>query len=168
MGNFIRWDPKAQHEEMIEKYGYLTSKFNRTFDCYDYVDCFNYMEIHDLLKYFKNGYSKVTDHVSREIRFKRLSKLEGMFIKKKYETTKISYLRQFCDWLGVNQEAIWFVLNQHRNSKYWRQLKPNKWIKKEKSQNIRLSEKHDLKFTVNSKLSYNSISKYITIGKGFP
>ncbi len=70
--------------------------------------------------------------------------------------------------MGVNQEAIWFVLNQHRNSKYWRQLKPNKWIKKEKSQNIRLSEKHDLKFTINSKLSYNSISKYITIGKGFP
>lgn len=168
LGNFIRWDPKAQHEEMIEKYGYLTSKFNRTFDCYDYVDCFNYMEIHDLLKYFKNGYSKVTDHVSREIRFKRLSKLEGMFIKKKYETTKISYLKQFCDWLGVNQEAIWFVLNQHRNTKYWYQLKPDKWIKKEKSQNIRLSKKVDLKFTINSKLNYNSISKYITIGKGFP
>ena len=35
---------------MIKQYGYNTRKFNRTFDKYEYVDCFNYLEIHDLLK----------------------------------------------------------------------------------------------------------------------
>ena len=50
LGNYVRWDPKAQHEQMIKKYDYKTSSFHRTFDCYDFVDCFNYMDLHDLLK----------------------------------------------------------------------------------------------------------------------
>ena len=74
LGNYIRWDPKAQHELMIDKYGYLTSDFSRTFDRYDYVDCYNYMNLHDILKLYKHGYSKVTDHACREIRHNRLDK----------------------------------------------------------------------------------------------
>ena len=59
LGNYVRWDPKAQHEKMIAEYGYKTSSFNRTFDCYDYVDCFNYMGLHDLLKLYKIGRAHV-------------------------------------------------------------------------------------------------------------
>ena len=47
LGNYGRWDPKQQHEDMIQYYDYKTDKFNRTFDKYDFVDCFNYMNIHD-------------------------------------------------------------------------------------------------------------------------
>jgi len=38
LGNYVRWDPKAQHELMISKYDYRSARFARTFDCYDYVD----------------------------------------------------------------------------------------------------------------------------------
>ena len=62
LGNFVRWDPVAQHQMMIKKYGYQSSSFARTFDCYDHVDCYNYMNLHDYLKLCKHGYSKVTDH----------------------------------------------------------------------------------------------------------
>ena len=54
LGNYVRWDPKYQHEEMIRKYEYKTASFSRTFDCYDHVDCYNYMDIHDLLKFYKH------------------------------------------------------------------------------------------------------------------
>src|SRR3990167_8444499 len=64
LGNYVRWDPKAQHEQVMREYDYRTSAFNRTFDCYDHVDCFNYMNLHDQLKLFKHGFSKVTDHAS--------------------------------------------------------------------------------------------------------
>ena len=74
LSNYIRWDPKSQHEEMIEKYNFQSSSFSRTFDTYDFVDCFNYMDIHDQLKFYKHGYSKVTDHACREIRFKRIDR----------------------------------------------------------------------------------------------
>jgi N-acetyl sugar amidotransferase len=62
LGNYVRWDPKAQHEEMIKRYDYRGASFSRTFDAYDHVDCYNFMDIHDHIKYLKCGYSKVTDH----------------------------------------------------------------------------------------------------------
>ena len=65
LGNYVRWDPKAQHEKMIRKFDYKSAAFNRTFDTYDHVDCFNFMDLHDYLKLPKHGYSKVTDHASR-------------------------------------------------------------------------------------------------------
>jgi hypothetical protein len=68
LGNYVRWDPKTQHEEMVRMYDYMGASFARTFDTYDFVDCFNYMDIHDILKLYKHGYSKVTDHACREIR----------------------------------------------------------------------------------------------------
>ena len=30
LGNYVRWDPKAQHEEMIKIYQYETSSFQRS------------------------------------------------------------------------------------------------------------------------------------------
>ena len=85
LSNYIKWDPKSQHELMIKKYRYNTKKFSRTFDTYDHVDCVNYMNLHDFLKLVKHGYSKVTDHVTREIRHKRLNKYSGLNLIKKYE-----------------------------------------------------------------------------------
>ena len=32
---------------MIRRYGFRSRPFMRTFDQYDYVDCHNYMDIHD-------------------------------------------------------------------------------------------------------------------------
>ena len=69
LGNFVRWDPKAQHEVMVKTHQYKGARFARTFDTYDHVDCYNFMDFHDHLKLAKHGYSKVTDHACREIRF---------------------------------------------------------------------------------------------------
>ncbi len=172
LGNYVRWDPKAQHEIMISNYDFKTSKFNRTFDCYDYVDCFNYMDIHDLLKLYKHGYSKVTDHACREIRFGRLSREQGVSLVKRNEKTKLKYLEQFREWLGTTQTAIQFLMDQHRNPRYWDQFEPKKWKFNGHStveNEVTLNET-DIKsmFQENSSLEYNRDATYITVGKGYP
>ena len=43
------------------------------------------MNVHDYLKQCKHGYSKVTDHVCREIRHKRILREDGIKIVKYYE-----------------------------------------------------------------------------------
>ena len=55
---------------MVNTYEYKSSKLNRTFDTYDHVDDWFYMNLHDKLKEVKHGFSKVTDHACREIRHK--------------------------------------------------------------------------------------------------
>ncbi|OUU22492.1 MAG: LPS biosynthesis protein [Candidatus Endolissoclinum sp. TMED37] len=175
LGNFVRWDPKAQHELMIKNCSYKTSQFSRTFDCYDYVDCYNYMNLHDLLKLYKHGYSKVTDHATREIRHKRITKENALKLVKKYEQKPVLFLSKFCNWLGINEKSLQFILNQHRNKKYWIQKTPNSWVfngwsnlnRNSKSLN---DSKNELEksFEINDSIDNQKTSNYITIGKGYP
>jgi len=169
LGNYVRWDPKAQHEQMISDYEYKTAVFNRTFDCYDYVDCFNYMDVHDLLKLYKSGYSKVTDHASREVRYRRLTREQGLALIQRHEQAPLKYIEQFCEWLGVTERGLQFIMDQHRNPRYWTQTEPGKWIFNGWSmqQSSKISEAPNL-FQVNDKLEYNRDAKYIIVGKGWP
>jgi N-acetyl sugar amidotransferase len=172
LGNYVRWDPKAQHEKMIEEFGYQTSIFNRTFDCYDYVDCFNYMNLHDNLKLFKHGYSKVTDHASREIRFGRIDRNQGVELVKKYENKPPLFFDKFSNWLGMNPEALLFILNQHRNKDYWTQTDFMKWEFNGWSTKIPADKSfgenfENLKFIVNNDFN-KDVDAYINVGKGWP
>ncbi len=172
LGNFIRWDPKAQHEKMISLFNYKTTKFNRTFDCYDHVDCYNYMDIHDLLKLYKNGYSKVTDHACREIRFNRISKSEGLFLVQKFENAKLKYLDLFCNWLGIEQSSLNFILNECRNEKFWIRKDYNEWEFNGLSLNQKKYKKsstfHESFISTKNNKIKEPKNKYITIGKGWP
>ena len=127
LGNYIRWDPVMQHKKMIKEFNYKSCSFDRTFDCYDYVDCFNYMNLHDILKLYKLGYSKVTDHASREIRYNRISRNQGINLVRKYELNPPKYINLFCNWLGVNEKSLDFVLNRNRNNQFWEEKENNKW-----------------------------------------
>lgn len=175
LGNYVRWDPKAQHEQMIREHGYRTSAFSRTFDCYDYVDCFNYMNLHDHLKLCKHGFSKVTDHASREIRHGRLTREEGLALVRHYEKVPAEYTQLFHDWLGVTPSSMQFLVDQQRNPKFWRESSPGQWefngwsaqqeVRANSSTNEELG---NIDFIPNDVMESGGISGYITIGKGYP
>ncbi len=176
LGNYVRWDPKSQHEEMIKKYGYLSSKFSRTFDCYDHVDCFNFMDLHDELKLYKNGYSKVTDHATREIRHGRLTREEGLYLVEKYENQNSKFHKLFNAWLGIDDLGLKFLLDQYKNPKYFKELMPGKfnfegWSSLNKKKELQQVQESKLDYIVNSDLLRNKKPdeiKYIIIGKGYP
>ena len=129
LGNFIRWDPKFQHEKMIKDFNYKSYYFSRTFDTYDFVDCFNYMNLHDLIKHYKHGYTKVHDHASKEIRFGRISKGQAIKLVERAENSKPKYLNLFCDWLGIDYGSLNFILNEHRNYLFWNKKNNNHFFK---------------------------------------
>jgi N-acetyl sugar amidotransferase len=167
LSNFVRWDPKAQHEKMIQEYGYKSAKFSRTFDCYDYVDCFNYMDVHDLLKSYKHGYSKVTDHACREIRYGRITREEGISLVQTYEVKPLKYLSQFCDWIGADERSMHFMLDLHRNPKFWKKDEMSQWKFNGLSSHLKKSETTGPEiFQANCTLESKKGAKYITIGKG--
>ncbi len=174
LGNYVRWDPKAQHEQMMREYGYKTAAFNRTFDCYDYVDCFNYMNLHDQLKLYKHGFSKVTDHASREIRHGRLTRDEGLALVRAHELATFEYQNQFCEWLGVTPDSLQFLMNRYRNPTFWKQTEPGKWefngwsrMQGGNDQEIVIHPSEQKMFEASSCIEYDREAKYITIGKGF-
>lgn len=171
LGNYVRWDPKAQHEQMMSGFGYETADFSRTFDCYDHVDCFNYMDVHDLLKLYKHGYSKVTDHASREIRFGRMSRDEGLALVRAHEQQAPRYLNLLAQWLGATPRALQFMFDQHRNLAFWHQMQPgawtfNGWSTRQSPSTPGLTLPR--LFSANSTLERGRDAAYITIGKGWP
>lgn len=173
LGNYVRWDPKAQHEKMMATHGYRTANFSRTFDCYDHTDCYNFMDLHDQIKLYKHGFSKITDHATREIRHGRLTREQGLNLVKQYEQVPVQHSIKFCDWLGIDPRGLDFILNQHRNKKYWEETSPGKWkfhgvssLVQPQEALMELSE--NAKFTSTDLLQLDKQDKYIIVGKGHP
>ena len=77
LGNYVRWDPKAQHEQMILSHAYSTASFLEhliLMTMWIAIIIWIYMTEK---KFSKHGYSKVTDHACREIRHGRITREEG-------------------------------------------------------------------------------------------
>jgi N-acetyl sugar amidotransferase len=175
LGNYVRWDPKSQHEQMIRDYGYQTTSFTRTFDCYDHVDCFNFMDLHDLLKLYKHGYSKVTDHACREIRHGRLAREEAIALVRQYEQQPARFSELLYKWLGITPLSMQFLMDVHRNQKFWKEIRPNEWEFNGNSADLSSSVGINCTeilgrchFKATESTSDMDYSRYITIGKGHP
>ncbi|MDB9992260.1 N-acetyl sugar amidotransferase [Amylibacter sp.] len=170
LGNYIRWDPAFQHNEMTKLYGYEGTKFMRTFDTFDHGDCYNFMNLHDHIKFLKTGFSKVTDHATREIRHGRISKLEAIKLVRFYEVQPYQFNQLFTKWLGLEENSFNFILNKLTNKKYWTEKEPGKYfLKKELSEISEMpSFKNNNYFLSNSTINRNKEHKYITVGKGYP
>lgn len=178
LNNYIRWDSKAQHEKMLSSYGYEAQPQTRTFDTYNDIDCFNYSDVHDYIKYVKHGYGKATDHACREIRLKRLTREEGIQFVKKHQYSKPIHLPKFLEWLGITENSFHFLIDQHRHPDLWARNDDWRWTLKNKDledtdvdqsqlegHRLKKIEKCDFIITPSKRPEYQD-DTYILIGKG--
>lgn len=170
LGNYVRWDPRAQHEAMIASHGYRSARFARTFDTYEHVDCFNYMGLHDVLKLYKHGYSRVTDHASREIRHGRLTRDQGLDLVRRHELQAAGHVDHFCEWLGIDRRGLDFLMDHHRNPRWWQQTAPGRWDFRGWStlSGATRQASFDPGFIANDRLERDRDDRYILIGRGYP
>ena len=110
LGNYMRWDPLAQHQQMVELYNYQSAEQNRTFDVFDHVDDWHYADTHDWIKFEKHGYGKATDHACREIRHGRISRQIGKKLSDDYGKQKPKNMKLLLEWLGLNEQSLKYLL----------------------------------------------------------
>ena len=175
LGNYLRWDPKAQHEQMIAQYGYGTARYARSFESYDHVDCWNYMDLHDRLKLHKHGYGKVSDHASREIRHGRLTRAQGLALVRQHELQPVQHSPKFCDWLGLDASGLQFLMDQARSPRHWQSERPGEYRFKGPSTDLAASPQWTsgdigpgAHFIAGDVLAHEGIEGYVTMGKGHP
>ena len=176
LNNYIRWDSKTQHEQMIKLYNYETDEQERTFDCYNDIDCYHYSGLHDFIKYVKWGYGKVTDHASREIRLKRMTRNEGIELVKRYSLEKPKDMELFCKWIGMNEKEFMGKINNFRSESIW-EKKKNDWKLKDNIinhmndsgvENLALNKIEDCVFNSKSKRTdQKEINDYTLLGRGW-
>ncbi len=126
LNNYIRWDAKTQHEQMIDAYGYETAPQQRTFNSYEDVECFHLAGTHDYIKFLKYGYGKVSDHASRDIRLKRLTREEGIERVRQYEQIVPKDLEVFLKWAGISEREFYEAVDPFRDPRIW-EKKNAKW-----------------------------------------
>jgi N-acetyl sugar amidotransferase len=178
LNNYIRWDSRAQHEQMIELYGYETAGQNSTFDNYNNIDCWNYSDIHDYIKHIKYGYGKITDHVCREIRHRRLSREKGLDLIERNANKNPINLQLFLNWIGITKNSFHYIVDQHRNPKIWTRNDSWIWERKfdikrlahtdvEKKIPLNLLQNEFINFKLTPKrVSSDDEERYILIGRG--
>ena len=177
LNNYIRWDSRAQHEEMIRQFGYETMPQTGTFDAYNDVDCWNYSDLHDYIKYLKHGYGKVTDHACREIRLRRMTREESINRVLAYGGRSPRSLDKFLNWIGMTESAFSYIIDQHRNPLYWRRNRDWEWepafdllynIKRagNPAQALATDGPHQSYILTPPRRSPDSVNSYILVGKG--
>ena len=160
LGNYVRWDPLAQHIQMVKQAGYRSSSLLRTFDVYDHVDDWHYMGLHDRIKQDKYGYGKVLDHACREIRHGRLTRKQGEHLVHFYQQKPTEFESLFLDWLGLSPSGLEFLVAYH--SKNSLQLHEQQ---QDEPNDVDLEA---LGFTPIDSVKSGQGFKHIVIGKGYP
>jgi N-acetyl sugar amidotransferase len=177
LNNYIRWDSRAQHEQMIREYDYETAHQTRTFDSYNDVDCWNYSDVHDYIKFLKHGYGKVVDHACREVRLKRMTRQQGVELVREYTNQQPRNLELFLDWLGISKNAFHYIVDQHRNPNIWCRNDDWEWeivsdctASQSKSNDVagqsEINESHEPFTLTETHQSSDCRDEYILIGKG--
>jgi len=128
LSNYIRWDSKAQHEAMLARYGYETGPQQRTFDTYNDVDSVHYSGVHDWIKFRKWGYGKATDHASREIRLRRLTRDAGISYARKYAEVEPVDLPHLLQFAGLSREEFDGLVDANRDPRAWKRDASGRWV----------------------------------------
>lgn len=176
LNNYIRWDSKAQHEAMIQIYGYETAMQARTFDTYNDVDCFHYSGLHDEIKYRKWGFGKATDHACRELRLKRLTRQDAVRLATHYESKNAPDAERFLQWLGIDAQQLWGNVDRFRDPRAWRRGASGEWERSDSMINedfasngdrVALRKLEPWTFQLTARVGDTSEKEYVLIGRGW-
>lgn len=127
LGNYVFWDSQRQIEEVIEKFGYETHMQERTYNTYESIHCMNNAGVHDYIKYLKFGYSKVNDHVARDIRLKRIDKTSGLDLIRQHLDVKPEALDTFLEWVELTEEEFLACIDPFRDPRAWKKDDTGAW-----------------------------------------
>ena len=121
LSNYIKWDNFEQNKSVYQKYKFNIFNHSRTYDPYQNIDCYLYMTLHDVIKYNKCGYSKVLDHLTRDIRHKRINRIDAQKINNSISKNNFSeeILDNFCSWIDIDKSSFLSFLENYAYSPFY-------------------------------------------------
>ena len=84
----------------------------------------------------------------------------------------MKFSQLFCNWLGIKEKSLNYLLNRFRNPNYWERTDALKYKENLLSSKIKINkEKSKIKNKVNfintNTINLNTIPNYIIFGKGY-
>lgn len=134
LSNFLPWDQYIQNSEALN-YGFTPELQKNTFDNLENAGSSVYYQMHDLLRLKRIGLPKISEHLSRETRFGRLTREDNLRIRLRIERY-LSYQIEtfFLDFLGTTKSGLdWFIKNNLSRYKHLIRSQPECSIVEEMS-----------------------------------
>jgi N-acetyl sugar amidotransferase len=130
IGNFFKWDPIAQTDEMVEKYHWKPAEkeFQRTYRRISNLDDRYENGIHDLLKFIKFGYGRASDHASKDIRGGLMTRAQGIEMVKKYDHVVSDDLNYWLNYVDMSEVEFWKTADSFRDTRVW-WIENGEWCK---------------------------------------
>ena len=177
LGNYIFWDSQRQIEHVIDKFGYETAPQERTFNNYESIYCWNNAGVHDYIKFLKYGYGKVTDHASRDIRLKRITREQGIKLVEKYQYKEPESLGKFLEWINLSKEEFMAAIKPFRDKSAWKETRNGDFVLRDSIINhldddgidavrLKVDDPRQYKLT-ELKEEHNMEDEYILLGRAF-
>ena len=87
--------------------------------------------VNQMLKYYKFGFGATTDEVCYDIREGRITREEAVKTVQKYEgKCSDTYVRSWCNYIGITEEEFWRVTDKWVNRKLFRKDEWGGWTPK--------------------------------------
>lgn len=130
IGNFFKWDPNHHTKMMQEIYQWKGSEkpFQRTYRRFSNLDDKYENGVHDLLKFIKFGYGRVSDHASKDIRDGYITREQGIEYVKKYDHVVSDDLYEWLEYVGKTEDYFWEKADTFRDPRVW-SIVNNRWVK---------------------------------------
>jgi N-acetyl sugar amidotransferase len=132
LSNYIKWEANDHTKLVKEKYGFLESEeeFERTYRKMSNLDDMHENGIHDYLKFIKFGYGRTSDHGSKDIRAKLISRKNAVSEVLKRDCIKSKDLKRWLKYVGWDEKKFDVVCDQFRDPRVW-WIKNGYWVKKD-------------------------------------
>lgn len=121
MGNYVYWDGNKNAEDM-KKFGFRENPvpFERTYRRASNVDDIHENGIKDWLKFVKFGYGRCTDHTSKDIRLRQMTREQGVALVRQYDhVIPRASLAYFLSMTGMNEEEFFRTADTFRDPRVW-------------------------------------------------
>ena len=130
IANYVYWEAN-KHVKLVKKdYGFLESKepFERTYRKASNLDDIHENGIHDYLKFIKFGYGRASDHASKDIRAKKITREKAIKEIKKRDHIKSKDLKRWLKYVGWTEKKFDMISDTFRDPRTW-WIKNGKWVK---------------------------------------
>ena len=129
MNFYKNWDPQENFYYASKNLNFLTNQ-ERTTGTYskyssidDKIDDFHYYTT-----YIKFGLGRATYDACQEIRAEKITREEGVKLVKLYDSEfPKRYFNDFLDYIGIDKNNFFKIINNFRSNHLWKKIKKNKY-----------------------------------------
>jgi len=132
LGNYVKWDQRANTELMIKEYNFATLKTprERTDNLFTKIDC-HADDVHDYLCYLKFGYGRGTRYTAYDVREGRISREEAIKIVGRYDHVRPSTLDTYLNFMNLTEKEFEDAVEKFRDPAIWVKNGDGKWVAKD-------------------------------------